>query len=93
MALFTYDNEYRFLVTHNLLRISPENVFCIEALPMKWQPYEVHKSLKQHPAERTEVDQYYLILELDVFPYLINEIRMSVCLYDRLPFSLQQKEL
>ena len=40
----TYDIEYRFLVVHNLLRLFPEKVFCIEAQPGKWQPYEVGES-------------------------------------------------
>ena len=40
----TYDIEYRFLVMQNLLRLFPEKVFCIEAQPGKWQPYEVVES-------------------------------------------------
>ena len=32
----TYDIEYRFLVMHNLLRLFPEKVFCIEAQLGKW---------------------------------------------------------
>ena len=42
-----YSHLWSLLVMQNLLRLSPEKVFCIEAVPVKWQPHEVGKSQKK----------------------------------------------
>ena len=43
-----YSHLWSLLVMHNLLRLSPEKVFCTEAVkPVKWQPHEVGKSQKK----------------------------------------------
>ena len=47
--IYTYGNDYRFLVRHNLLRLFPGKAFHIEPVLLTRDHFEVVKTQNEHP--------------------------------------------